>query len=229
MKKRSRSRRVRLEANPGDDPRERARLEALLCYEREAWSKGYSLLAGVDEAGRGPLAGPVVAAAVILRREAFLPGLDDSKVLTPSKRDRLYDMIRREAVAVGIGIVGEQVIDAANILRATRVAMADAVRNMEVAPDCLLIDALALPDLAIAQKPIIHGDALSLSIAAASVIAKVTRDRIMEDLHKQYPVYNFSRHKGYGTAEHLERIRLHGPSPVHRLSFRGVKEWVPGD
>lgn len=208
------------------DVREAKRLWALLRYERIAWSLGYSLAAGVDEAGRGPLAGPVVAGAVILPPRPFFPGLNDSKQLSAARREALFDAIRNEAIAVGVGIVGERVIEEINILQATRRAMTDAVRDLKTPPDYLLIDAVRLPDVTIPQEPIIHGDALSLSIAAASVIAKVTRDRIMEDHHRRYPLYNFARHKGYGTAEHLERIRRHGPSPIHRRTFRGVKEWV---
>lgn len=183
----------------------------------------------MDEAGRGPLAGPVVAGAVVLMPDAYLPGLDDSKRLTAAERERQYEAIQSAALAIGVGIVGERIIDSNNILEATRMAMMEALRNLPFTPDYVLIDAVRLPLLSVPQEPIIHGDRLSLSIAAASVIAKVTRDRIMESHHRRYPTYNFAKHKGYGTVEHRDCIRRYGPSPIHRLSFRGVKEWVRSD
>jgi len=193
-------------------------------HERLLRSYGFRLIAGIDEAGRGPLAGPVVAAAVILPDSAWLPGIRDSKLLTASQRESLFTKIYAVALAVGVGSVDHDVIDRINILNATRLAMANAIASLLLAPDFLLIDALLLPQLPVEQTGIIHGDLLCLSIAAASVVAKVTRDRIMEDYHRAYPEYNFRSHKGYGTAEHLRTIRRFGVSPIHRRSFKGVAE-----
>ena len=193
-------------------------------FETEARRCGYRLVAGLDEAGRGPLAGPVVAAAVILPRRCQLVGLNDSKQLTDAERERLYDEIRQRAVGIGVGLSTEREIDAMNILEATRLAMSRAVRSLPSAPDYLLLDAIELHDVPIPQRAIIKGDALSVSVAAASVIAKVTRDRLMDDYHRQYPQYNFRAHKGYGTAEHLRLLAAHGPCAIHRRSFRPVGE-----
>ncbi len=207
------------------EEKERQRLEQLWQYEKEAKGKGYGRVAGVDEAGRGPLAGPVVAAAVILPESWSLPGVDDSKKLSPAKRDELFSRIRESASGVGVGQASVQEIDELNIYRAAQLAMERAILALDPPPDYLLTDAMPLPKLStIPQKPIIHGDALSASIAAASIIAKVTRDRMMEELHRQYPSYGFGSHKGYGTEEHLKALEAHGTCPEHRLSFGPVTE-----
>ena len=193
-------------------------------FETEARRCGYRHVAGLDEAGRGPLAGPVVAAAVILPRRCLLAGLNDSKQLTEAERERLYDDIRRRAAGVGVGLASEREIDAMNILEATRLAMGRAIQALPSMPDYLLLDAIELPAVSLPQRAIIKGDALSVSIAAASVVAKVTRDRLMGDYHRQYPQYNFQAHKGYGTAEHLRLLAAHGPCAIHRRSFRPVSD-----
>lgn len=194
------------------------------CFEREARRCGFHRVAGLDEAGRGPWAGPVVAAAVILPRTAGIAGLNDSKLVPEPERERLYEEIRTRAVAVGIGLASEREIDRTNILEATRLAMHRAVGGLVPRPDFLLIDAVTIPSLPIPQRAVIKGDALSVSIAAASIIAKVTRDRLMAEYHRNYPHYNFLAHKGYGTAEHLRLLKQHGPCAIHRLSFRPVQE-----
>ena len=205
--------------------KERDRIEALRRYEKEAWEKGFRRVAGVDEAGRGPLAGPVVAAAVILPADAALEGVDDSKKLTPAKREDLLVRIGEKALAVGVGQASVAEIDELNIYHAARLAMERAIAALSEKPDYLLTDAMPLPSLdAIPQKPLIHGDALSLSIASASIVAKVTRDRLMGELHRKYPAYGFEGHKGYGTEEHLKALQSHGPCPEHRLSFGPVME-----
>ncbi|HTN44605.1 MAG TPA: ribonuclease HII [Nitrospiria bacterium] len=192
-------------------------------FERIAYAEGFRRIAGLDEAGRGPLAGPVVAAAVILPRDALFPGLRDSKKLTVRQRERFFDAIRGRALAVGVGVVGPDVIDRINILQATFRAMVRALEGLALAPDYLLVDALTVPDLQIPQKALIRGDDRSQSIAAASVIAKVTRDRLMLEHDREFPQYRFRSHKGYGTAEHLEALTRFGPCPIHRKSFRGVR------
>jgi ribonuclease HII len=192
-------------------------------FERLAFAQGFRRIAGLDEAGRGPLAGPVVAAAVILPRDAVFPGLRDSKKLTVLQRERFDEAIRRRALAVGIGVVGPDVIDRINILQATLRAMVQALESLTLNPDYLLIDALTLPDLQIPQKALIRGDDRSQSIAAASVIAKVTRDRMMLECDRLFPQYHFRSHKGYGTAEHLEALARFGPCPIHRKTFRRVR------
>ncbi len=192
-------------------------------FEQQAKSSGFQCIAGVDEAGRGPLAGPVVSAAVILPEDFFDSAIIDSKKLTYRKRDLLFAVIQERAVAVSVGLASPEEIDEINILQASLLSMKRAVEALAIVPDYLLIDGKFTIDSAIAQKAVIKGDAKSISIAAASIIAKVTRDRIMEDLHRQYPVYGFVKHKGYPTKAHKEAVRIHGPSPVHRLSFRGVK------
>jgi len=194
------------------------------CFEDEAAGQGATRIAGIDEAGRGPLAGPVVAAAVILGRSAPVGGLNDSKLLTATRREELYEEILREASAVGVGIVAPKIIDEINILQATRRAMTEAVGRIEPPPDYLLIDGPVTLNIPIDQRPVIKGDRLSLSIAAASIVAKVTRDRIMMELHRQFPQYGFDRHKGYPTADHRAAILRHGPCPAHRMCFRGVKD-----
>lgn len=191
-------------------------------FEQEARRCGYRRIAGVDEAGRGPLAGPVVAAAVILPVRCRLIGVDDSKQLSVSERDRLYAAIMDRAVCVGVGSSTAEEIDRINILEATKLAMRRALAELSPAPDYVLIDAVALAGVAMPVRPIIKGDALSLSIAAASIVAKVTRDRVMTRFHEAYPQYNFLSHKGYGTEEHLARLAEYGPSPIHRRTFAPV-------
>lgn len=191
-------------------------------FEQEARRCGYRRIAGVDEAGRGPLAGPVVAAAVILPVRCRLIGVDDSKQLSASERDRLYAAIMDRAVCVGVGSSTAEEIDRINILEATKLAMRRALAELSPAPDYVLIDAVSLTGLAMPVRPIIKGDALSLSIAAASIVAKVTRDRLMAQFHTAYPQYNFLSHKGYGTEEHLVRLAEYGPSPIHRRTFAPV-------
>jgi ribonuclease HII len=178
----------------------------------------------VDEAGRGPLAGPVVAAAVVLPNGLFIEGVRDSKQLTSLQREQLYQAIQSQAVDYGIGIVDHEVIDRINILQATRLAMCRAVLTLKKPPDFLLIDAVDLPDMTIPQLAIVKGDLLCHSIAAASILAKVTRDRLMLEYHQTYPQYNFFSHKGYGTVEHLKKLKEYGPCPIHRKSFKGVQE-----
>jgi len=197
-----------------------------LLFEKTAYSSGFTYVAGIDEAGRGPLAGPVTAAAVILPVGLSIPGVDDSKKLSPDKREKLFETIMTQALSVGVGIIGPAEIDLINILQATRRAMLAAVQQLTPQPDCLLIDGISTIDSTIAQKTIKKGDSLSLSIAAASIIAKVTRDRFMIEMDSEYPGYGFSGHKGYGSASHMDAIRRLGPSPIHRLTFRGVKEYV---
>jgi ribonuclease HII len=189
-------------------------------FESKARGCGYRIIAGIDEAGRGPLAGPVVAAAVILPPGYEHPEITDSKKLSPRQRERLYGIIQRDAVSIGIGVVEAPVIDAVNILQATLAAMKDAVLELSPSPDYLLIDGLNRIDLAIQQETIIRGDSRSLSVASASIVAKVSRDRLMEMYHRQFPQYNFLRNKGYGTREHREAILKFGRSKIHRRSFR---------
>jgi len=198
-----------------------------LWFEAEALRHGYRFVAGVDEAGRGPLAGPVVAAAVILPEGLILPDADDSKKLTAAKRDELFDLIRTEALSVGVGIGDHLLIDEINILQATLSAMREAVLSLSPAPDFILIDGISKILLPIAQRTIKKGDSLSLSISAASIIAKVTRDRMMLEYDALYPGYGFADHKGYGAASHLDAIAKLGPCPIHRKSFSGVKEHLP--
>ncbi|MBI5039276.1 MAG: ribonuclease HII [Nitrospirae bacterium] len=190
-----------------------------LSFEHEAYRQGYRLIAGIDEVGRGSLAGPVVAAAVILPPGLIIDGVNDSKKLTPARREVLYHVIHQHALATGIGVVGNEDIDRVNILRATIRAMEMAVRDLKISPDYLLIDAVSLSDSRIPQRPIIKGDMLSISIAAASIVAKVTRDRLMTEEHSVFPQYNFMTHKGYATRDHVSRLRLYGPSIIHRKSF----------
>lgn len=199
----------------------------LLSFERQAHRNGYRLAAGIDEAGRGPLAGPVVAAAVILPEGLLIKGVNDSKKLSPDTRERLFDTIMSQALSVGVGMGSAELIDRINILQATRHAMLEAVSQLDPQPDYLLIDGISTINSPIPQKTIKKGDSLSLSIAAASIIAKVTRDRLMRELDTIHPGYGFSGHKGYGSALHLEAICRLGPSPVHRLTFGGVKEHLP--
>ena len=193
-------------------------------YEKKTLEKGFFNIAGVDEAGRGPLAGPVVSAAVILPVFSHLPEISDSKRLTPKKRIHLYDKIYDNAVSIGIGIVDAVEIDRINILQASLLSMVIAVENLAPQPDCLLIDG-PFPILShLPQEPISKGDALSISIAAASIVAKVTRDRLMERYHQDYPQFGFLQHKGYPTKAHKAAIRQFGCCHIHRRSFKGVKE-----
>lgn len=192
-------------------------------YEQAAWRRGVNLVAGVDEAGRGPLAGPVVAGAVILNPARKIPGLQDSKLLSPSEREALFQRIREEAAAVGVGMADPATIDRVNILEATRLAMLDALESLAAPPELVLIDAVTLPSLPCPQKALIKGDRRSASIAAASIIAKVTRDRLMVEYDALFPHYGFSRHKGYPTREHYAALAAHGPCPIHRLTFQGVR------
>ncbi|MCL2057483.1 MAG: ribonuclease HII [Oscillospiraceae bacterium] len=201
------------------DSDEIMRLDAMMAYERAAAGQGYRLVAGIDEVGRGPLAGPVVSAAVILPERYYLEGLNDSKKLTARARDRLCLRIAQDAVAWGVGLCDSREIDEINILNATILSMERAVGAMGTQPDFLLIDAVSLKNMRMPQKSIIKGDALSISIAAASVIAKVTRDRMMAIYDSRYPGYNFVKHKGYGTREHMNKINELGMCPIHRATF----------
>ena len=196
---------------------ELARLEGMRVYERKYGD--LELICGIDEAGRGPLAGPVTAAAVILPKDVNILYLNDSKKLTARRRELLYDEIMEKAAAVGVGVVSHDRIDEINILQATYEAMRQAVGKLGVVPDILLNDAVTIPEVGIRQVPIIKGDAKSISIAAASIIAKVTRDRLMVDYDTVYPEYGFASNKGYGAKAHLEALKKYGPTPIHRQSF----------
>ena len=195
------------------------RFEKMCCYEKEYRLKGYQSIAGTDEAGRGPLAGPVVAAAVILPEGIFIENLNDSKKLTANQRDSLYEIIKEKAICYGIGFSDEKCIDEINILNATKRAMEQAVNSLQYKPDMLLIDAVKLESISIEQHSIIKGDELSISIAAASILAKVTRDRLIEEQDLIYPQYGFAKHKGYATEEHINAIKKYGICPIHRISF----------
>ena len=196
---------------------ERKRMEAMRDFERQYAHCTY--ICGIDEAGRGPLAGPVAAAAVILPKDCEILYLNDSKKLSPKRREALYDEILEKAVAAGIGLVEASRIDEINILQATYEAMRLAVGKLGIVPDVLLNDAVTIPELDLEQVPIIKGDARSVSIAAASILAKVTRDRLMTEYDNMYPQYGFAVHKGYGTAAHIEALKTYGPCPVHRNTF----------
>ena len=198
------------------------RLEKMLAYEKELYAQGIDLIAGVDEVGRGPLAGPVVAAAVILPKACKIPGLNDSKKIPKSKHKEIYEAVLQNAIAIGIGVKDNQVIDQVNIYEATKLAMMEAIGQLDPQPQHLLIDAMKL-DLPIPQTSIIKGDANSLSIAAASIVAKVTRDQMMEEFDKEYPGYDFAKNAGYGTANHLAGLDQLGVTPIHRRSFEPVK------
>ena len=198
------------------------RLEGMLAYEKECYASGMELIAGVDEVGRGPLAGPVVAAAVILPKACKIPGLNDSKKIPKYKHKEIYEAVLQNAIAIGIGIKDNHVIDQVNIYEATKLAMMEAIGQLEPQPQHLLIDAMRL-DLPIPQTSIIKGDANSLSIAAASIVAKVTRDQMMEEFDKEYPGYDFAKNAGYGTAKHLAGLVQLGVTPIHRRSFEPVK------
>lgn len=194
----------------------------LLKFEKELYAQNITLIAGTDEAGRGPLVGPVVAASVILPPHYELLGLNDSKQLTEKKRDKFYDIIMQDAIAVGVGVVDAKTIDEINILEASRLAMKLAIEDMKVKPEYVLSDAMKLHNIDIPYKDIIHGDALSLSVAAASVIAKVTRDRMMYELDKEYPLFGFAKHKGYPTKAHLEAMEKYGVLANYRFSYKPV-------
>ena len=198
----------------------------MLEYETTAKAKGYNVIAGVDEAGRGPLAGPVVAAAVLLAPDSRFDGLDDSKKLSPKTREKFFLTIKEQALSYGIGIVGVEEIDKINILQASLLAMKNAVEDLFDKPNLLLIDGNQRIDTEIKQWTIVKGDSLSQSIAAASVLAKVTRDKLMGKYHEQFPLYEFNKHKGYGTRLHRDLIRKHGPCPIHRRTFKGVSEFI---
>ena len=194
----------------------------LRSIEKRLWQEGYRRIAGVDEAGRGPLVGPVVAGAVILPKDYDLEGLNDSKQLSEKKRNQYYEMIKKEASAIGIGIVDAKTIDEINIYEASRLAMKLALENLEVSPDYILTDAMPI-ELDTPLEAIIHGDALSISIAAGSVIAKVTRDRLMEEFDKLHPEYEFKNHKGYPTKRHLELLSKYGPLENYRFTYKPVR------
>ena len=219
MNKREEERRKRQQAKL---EKELERLAAMSVYENQY--QDCACICGIDEAGRGPLAGPVVAGAVILSKDAPILYLNDSKKLSPKKRESLYEEILEKAAAVGIGMASPARIDEINILQATYEAMRAAIADLSVEPDILLNDAVTIPEVEIPQVPIIKGDAKSISIAAASIVAKVTRDRLMEEIGLVLPGYGFARHKGYGTKEHIQAIRELGPTPIHRQSF--IKNFV---
>jgi ribonuclease HII len=195
--------------------------------ERRAWRSGLTRVAGVDEAGRGPLAGPVVAAAVMLAPAVRLPGLADSKDLSPARRHVLFEAIRAQALGVGIGLVDAVTIDRINILEATRLAMTRALAALPADPELVLTDFVSLPGLRCPQRNLVRGERRSASVAAASIVAKVTRDRIMEDADQAFPQYGFGRHKGYPTERHRRALLAHGPCPLHRRTFHGV--WLQAE
>lgn len=191
----------------------------MLQIESLIWGKGYRLIAGIDEVGRGPLAGPVVVAAVVFRPHFYIAGVRDSKKLSPKQRECLYPRIIENCLSYGIGMVQHDEIDRINIRQATFKAMRKSIANLKIQPDYLLFDGYELPEKLYKQEAVVHGDDLSFTIAAASILAKVSRDRIMVEYHREYPEYHFEKHKGYGTLQHRQLIRQYGPSPIHRLSF----------
>lgn len=199
--------------------KEVSRLKEMLKIEESLYDKGYLKICGVDEAGRGPLCGPVIAAAVLLKRGQIIEGVNDSKKLSEKKREIVYDNIMNEALAVGVGISDVDVIESVNILNATKLAMKQAIENLKVKPDYVLIDGNQKIGIDVENDTVVSGDAKSESIAAASIIAKVTRDRMLIEYDKQYPEYGFSKHKGYGTKAHIEAITKYGICPIHRPSF----------
>ena len=194
----------------------------LLAFEKELYKEGYEYICGTDEAGRGPLAGPVVAAAVILPKNMLIEGVNDSKQLTEKKREELFDVIMEKALAVGIAFVDNKKIDEINILEASRLAMMEAIKKLKIKPDYVLSDCMKM-DIGIPVKPIVKGDALSINIAAASIIAKVTRDRYMDEMDLKYPNYGFKGHKGYPTKSHIEAIEKYGITEIHRRTFKPIK------
>lgn len=199
--------------------KEEERLKHMLEIEDSLYQRGYKLVCGVDEAGRGPLCGPVVTAAVILNKDEMIEGVNDSKKLSEKKRENLYDIITKKAIAVGVGISDVDIIEDINILNATKLAMKQAINNLKINPDFVLIDGNQMIDIDIDAQTVVSGDAKSESIAAASIIAKVTRDRLLKDYDKKYPEYGFAKHKGYGTKAHIEAIKKYGLTPIHRKSF----------
>ncbi|WP_295159065.1 ribonuclease HII [Selenomonas sp. AE3005] len=205
---------------------ERQRVAELYNYERQFWAKGCEFVAGVDEAGRGPLAGPVSVAAVILPHDLYLPKINDSKKLSAKVRDELYDEIMDKALAIKTALVDAKTIDRVNIYQATINGMYESIFGLAQEPQAVLIDAVKLDNLPMVSESIIKGDAKSASIAAASIIAKVNRDRLMDEYDKQYPEYGFAQHKGYGTAQHIEALKKYGPCPIHRLSFEPIRSMV---
>lgn len=206
------------------DTEERVRLQQMMLYEKEAYRQGYCRVAGLDEAGRGPLAGPVVAAACILPRGLLIAQVNDSKQLTPKVREQLFHRLTTDpSIVYGVGLVESQEIDRVNIYQATIQAMWQAIDKLAVYPDCLLVDGMNLPHPFLCSQKIVQGDQLSQSIAAASIIAKETRDQLMRMYHEQWPCYGFDQHKGYGTPQHLEALELYGPCPIHRFSFEPIQ------
>lgn len=197
-------------------------LTDLLAYEKELYNQGIEYIAGTDEAGRGPLAGPVVAAAVILPKGLIITGVNDSKQLTEKKREELFDIINEKALAIGISFIDNNKIDEINILEASRLAMMEAIKQLKIKPQYVLSDAMKM-NIDVPVKPIIKGDALSESIAAASIIAKVMRDRFMDEMDLKYPNYGFKKHKGYPTKDHIEAIKKYGITPIHRKTFKPIK------
>ncbi|MDC3414153.1 ribonuclease HII [Aquibacillus sp. 3ASR75-11] len=196
--------------------------QRMLTYEQEQYVAGKQWIAGMDEAGRGPLAGPVVAACVVLKKDFYLPGLNDSKQLTEKAREKYYPIIIREAASYGVGIVESDEIDRINIFQATKKAMKQAFFSLAISPDYVLIDAIHLPDIPCNSQALTKGDQKSVSIAAASVIAKVTRDRIMREIHEKHPMYDFNTNMGYGTKKHLEAIERYGATSYHRKTFAPI-------
>ncbi len=206
--------------------KEEERLRNLKEIEKVFFDKGVEYIAGIDEAGRGPLAGPVVVASVIMPKDSMIEGINDSKKISEKKREKLYDIILEEAVSYGIGIVYQDEIDKINILQATKKGLTEAVEQMKIKPNLIMVDALTgIDTLGIPYKSIIKGDAKCYSISAASIIAKVTRDRIMEEYDKKYPEYGFAKHKGYGTKQHIQALEQFGASPIHRRTF--ITKFVP--
>ena len=203
--------------------REQKRCELMSSYEEGIYSQGYQYLAGVDEVGRGPLAGPVVAAAIILPQNYWVQGLNDSKKMSEKKRNEVFEHLQRDALAYGFGVVSETMIDEINIRQATLLAMKMALEQLEILPDYVLVDGNMLPDVAFKQEPLIKGDSRSVAIAAASVLAKVTRDRMMIDYNQLYPEYGFDKNKGYGTPVHLDALSQHGMTIIHRRSFEPIR------
>lgn len=201
------------------------KIRELQQIESELHEQGFQMIAGIDEVGRGPLAGPVVAAAIIMKKDSVIIGVNDSKQLSIAKRDELFEQICEDAIAVGIGIVDSETIDEINIYQATKVAMQQAIDQLSIQPDYLLIDAMTLNN-GLPQEGLIKGDARSYSIACASIIAKVTRDRMMTEFAKTFPEYGFEKNAGYGTAEHLDGLKQYGVTPIHRRSFEPVKSMV---
>ncbi len=200
-----------------------AQFEQMMTYERKNYQLGKKLIAGIDEVGRGPLAGPVVAAAVILPEDIYLPGINDSKKMSKAMRETLYDKIKEHAICYSIGIIDNNEIDRINIYQATIKAMMQAVSKLSHAPDHVLIDAMSLPNVSFTTESIIKGDQKSISIAAASILAKVTRDKMMLDLHREFPNYYFNKNQGYGTKDHIKALEEYGITPIHRQSFAPIK------